>query len=109
MSEVKDFLEKTMNFGLGVAAWSREKIEAVVEDMVQKGEVASKDARQLASDLVKKGEDQRQELKKLVNDEVTTVLDKMDLARKSDIREQVAAALRDAGLVPPADDTKKKS
>jgi hypothetical protein len=38
----------------------------------------------------------------MVHDEVTVILDKMDLARKSDIREQVAAALRDAGLAGAA-------
>jgi len=70
--------------------------------MVKRGEVAQKDARSLAADLVKKGEEQRDDLKKMVADEVTAVLDKMDLARKSDIREQVAAALRDAGLGAPA-------
>jgi polyhydroxyalkanoate synthesis regulator phasin len=102
MKDIKEFLEKSMSFGLGLAAYSREKIEELVEEMVQKGEVAQKDARQFATDLVKKGEEQRVEMKKLVHDEVTAVLDKMDLARKSDIREQVAAALRDAGLGEPA-------
>lgn len=102
MKDLKEFLEKSMNFGLGLAAYSREKIEELVEDMVKRGEVAQKDARSLAADLVKKGEEQRDDLKKMVADEVTAVLDKMDLARKSDIREQVAAALKDAGLGAPA-------
>jgi polyhydroxyalkanoate synthesis regulator phasin len=105
MSEIKDFIEKTMNFGLGIAAWSREKIEALVEEMVQKGEIAGKDARKFAADLIKKGEDQRIELRKLVQDEITAVLDKMDLVRKQDVREQIAAALRDAGLVSESADT----
>ncbi len=98
MKDIKEIVEKSINFGLGLAVYSREKIEELVEEMVQKGEVAQKDARQFANDLVKKGEEQRDEMKKLVNDEVTAVLDKMDLARKSDIKEQVAAALREAGL-----------
>ncbi|MGI6334168.1 MAG: phasin family protein [Saccharofermentanales bacterium] len=105
MSEIKDFIEKTMNFGLGIAAWSREKIEALVEEMVQKGEIAGKDARQLAADMLKKGEDQRVELKKLIQDEVAAVLDKMDLVRKQDVREQIAAALREAGLGSASADT----
>lgn len=105
MSEFKDIIEKTMNFGLGVAAWSREKIEEMVEEMVQKGEVARKDARDLASDLIKKGEGQRDELKKLVSDEVTAILDKLDLVRRSDIRDEIAAALREAGLTKPGSDS----
>jgi|GEM_PF-7011901 len=102
MIDLKEFLEKSMNFGLGFAAYSRDKIEELVEEMVKRGEVAQKDARGLAADLVKKGEEQRDDLKKLVADEVAAVFDKMDLARKSDISEQVAAALKDAGLSTPA-------
>lgn len=108
MKDIKEIVEKSVNFGLGLAVYSREKIEELVEEMVQKGEVAQKDARQFASDLVKKGEEQRDEMKKLVHDEVTKALDKMDLARKSDIREQVAAALQDAGLTAAAAPTPKK-
>jgi polyhydroxyalkanoate synthesis regulator phasin len=98
MKDIKELVEKTLNFGLGLAAYSREKIEELVEEMVRKGDVAQKDARQLAADLVRKGEEQKVELQKLVHDEVTRILDKMDLVRKSDIQEHVAAALRDAGM-----------
>ncbi len=102
MKDVNEFLEKTMSFGLGLAAYSREKIESLVEEMVQKGEVAQKDARQLAADMVKKGEAQRDDMKKMIRDEIGSVLNEFDLVRKSDIREAVAAALADAGLEPKA-------
>ena len=101
MKDIKEFVDKSLNFGLGLAVYSREKIEELVEEMVQKGEVAKKDARDLAGDLVKKGEEQRTQVQKMVHDEVTKILDKMDLARKSDIKEQVAAALKEAGQAAP--------
>jgi len=105
MVDIKELIDKSLNFGLGLAVYSREKIEELVEELVQKGEVAKKDARELAGDLVKKGEEQRKEVQKLVHDEVTKILDKMDLARKSDIKDQVDAALKEAGQAgePPAE------
>ena len=101
MMDIKEFVDKSLNFGLGLAVYSREKIEELVEEMVQKGEVAKKDARDLAGDLVKKGEEQRTQVQKMVHDEVSKILDKMDLARKSDVKDQVAAALKEAGLASP--------
>jgi polyhydroxyalkanoate synthesis regulator phasin len=98
MMDIKEFLDKSMSFGLGLAAYSREKIEDLVEELVKRGEVAQKDARQFAGDLVKKGEEQRVELKKLVHDEVTTLLDKMDLIRKSEVDDKIQSALKQAGL-----------
>jgi polyhydroxyalkanoate synthesis regulator phasin len=97
MLDIKEIIEKSMSIGLGLAAYSREKVEDLVEDLVRKGEVAQKDARKLAGDLVQRGEEQRQELMKLVQREVGVVLDKMDLVRKSDVQEMIREALRQAG------------
>jgi len=78
--DVKEFFEKSLSFGLGLAAYSKEKIEDLVEEMVRRGEVSRTEARDFASKLTQKGEEQRDELKRL-------------------IRSEIAAALKEAGLV----------
>ena len=112
MQDLKTFFEKSLSFGVGLASWSREKIEEAVEDMVRKGELSQKEAREFAGDLVKKGQEQRQELNDMVSKEVTKAIDKMDLAKKSDVmdeeklarivREQVQAVLREIDLSSPS-------
>ncbi len=114
---MSNLLEKTLNFGLGLALYSKEKIEAMVDEMVEKGEVAKKDAREFAKNLVQKGEEQRTEFKKLVHDEIESVLDKMNIAQKKDllsrediariVAEEVTAALKlhQAGNTAAADAT----
>jgi polyhydroxyalkanoate synthesis regulator phasin len=99
--------EKSVNLGLGLLLYSREKVEEFVEELVGKGEVAKKDARQFAGELVQKGEEQREELKKLIQSEVTKALENVNVAKKEDIvtkeelteivREQVRQALRENG------------
>jgi len=79
--DIKEILEKSVSFGLGLAAYSKEKVEELVAELVKRGEVAQQDARQLASSLVRKGEEQRDEIRRL-------------------IRAEVAAALKEAGVVP---------
>lgn len=74
-------VRKTLDFGLGLAMYSKDKIEALVEEMVSKGEVARKDARKLADELVKKGEDSRVELRALVSDEVRSALKTLGLSK----------------------------
>ncbi|MEN6314422.1 MAG: hypothetical protein ABFD25_09270 [Clostridiaceae bacterium] len=101
-------LEKSINLGLGLVVYSREKIEELVEELVSKGEVAKKDARQFAGELVQKGEEQREELKKLIQSEVTKALENVNIARKEDIvtkdeiseiiKEQIQQAFRDQGF-----------
>lgn len=98
--------EKSVNLGLGLLLYSREKVEEFVEELVGKGEVAKKDARQFAAELTQKGEEQREQLKKLISVEVTKALGHVNVAKKEDlvtkeeiteiVREQVRQALRES-------------
>lgn len=65
--------------------YSRERVEEVVEELVGRGEVAKKDARQFANELTQRGEEQREELKKLIQSEVAKALDHVNVARKEDL------------------------
>ena len=97
--------EKSVNLGLGLLLYSREKVEEFVEELVGKGEVAKKDARQFAAELTQRGEEQREQLKKLISEEVTNALGHVNVAKKEDlvtkeeiteiVREQVRQALRE--------------
>lgn len=80
--DIKDLMEKSLSFGLGLAAYSREKIEELVEELVKRGEVARKDARSVAGDLIKKGEEQRDEIRRLVRAEVAAALKEAGIASK---------------------------
>ena len=96
--------EKSINLGLGLLLYSREKVEEFVEELVSKGEVSKKDARQFAGELVRRGEEQRDELKKLIQSEVTEALKLTNLAQREDIvskdelrnivREEIHSALQ---------------
>jgi polyhydroxyalkanoate synthesis regulator phasin len=106
--------EKSTNLGLGLLLYSREKVEKFVEELVDKGDVAKKDARQFAAELVQRGEEQQEELKKLIRGEVAKALDFANVAKKEDVatkdeiaeivREQVQQALREHGY-PKKEDT----
>ena len=97
-----DLFEKSMNLGLGLFLYSRDRVEEIVEGLVSKGEVSQKDARQVAAALIQKGREQREEMEKLVREEITKALDhgnvarKMDLVTKDEVREIVREEIREA-------------
>ncbi len=98
---MSNFVEDTINFGFGLFAYSREKLEAMVEKMVDAGKVQKQDAQGFMHDLVQKGEEQRSELKTMIRDEVKEVVSDMKGSglTKEDIRaiikEELAAAKQD--------------
>ncbi|NLC85227.1 MAG: hypothetical protein GX749_09155, partial [Ruminococcaceae bacterium] len=96
-----NLLKKSFDFGLGLAVYSKEKIEEIVEEMVKRGEVANKDARKVADDLIEKGKSSRAEIQQMISNEVNHALNRVGLkdeaARKAEleliVRDQVEAAL----------------
>ncbi len=90
---MSNLLEKSFYMGLGLFAYSREKIEKLVEELVNKGEVAGKDAQGFVSDLVKKGEEQREELRKIIREELKEFFKAGDIASKEDIRKIIREEL----------------
>ncbi|MGE5328652.1 MAG: phasin family protein [Deltaproteobacteria bacterium] len=79
-----NLLDKSLNLGVGLFVYSREKIEEMVDELVNKGEVAKKDAKEFAGELMKKGEEQKTELQNLIKNQVAEVLGHMKSGGKGD-------------------------
>ena len=86
-----NLIDDTLNFGFGLFAYSREKIESLVEKMVDAGKIERRDAKDFARDMVSAGEEQRKEVKKMVRDEVRETLDDLGLNRHESEREPLTA------------------
>ena len=93
-----NFVDDTINFGFGLFAYSREKIESFVEKMVDAGKVEKQDAQSLTHDLIQKGSEQKEEIRKMISDEVRKTADDLGINRgsgltKEDIREIIKEEL----------------
>lgn len=80
-----ELVKKALLTGVGVAALSKEKIEDLAKDIVEKGKMTEQEGKKLVEQLLSSSEDARQDLQKQIEDKVQAVLDKMDLAKKSDL------------------------
>lgn len=79
----KNLIDDTLNFGVGLFAYSRDRIEKMVEKMVDAGQVERKDAANFAHEMVQAGEEQRKEVKKMVRDEVRENLEALGLTNSN--------------------------
>ena len=57
---LKKQLERTFLIGIGLLSLTREKAQAVVEDMVKQGSAAREEVKDLTDKLVERGEEERQ-------------------------------------------------
>ena len=80
-----ELVKKALLTGVGVAALSKEKIEDLAKEIVERGKMTDQEGKKLVDQLLSSSEEARQDLQKQIEEKVQTVLDKMDLAKKSDI------------------------
>lgn len=98
-----NLINEGVNFGFGLFAYSRDKIEQTVQKLVDQGKVERKDAQSFTHDLIQTGEEQRAEVKKMVQEQVRSDLENLGIANNGQnqltaadirqiVREEIAAS-----------------
>jgi len=90
---MQDFLKKAWFFGLGVFDFTKEKVEALVEEMVKRGEVSQQESSQTVEQILNKA----QEMQQALFEKVKEIVAGMNLARAADLEalEKRVAALEE--------------
>lgn len=83
--KVDEFARKALYFGIGLAAYSKEKIENVVKEMVEAGELKNKEAGEWKEKLMEKAEEEKEAVISFVREQVKTVADELGFVTKDDI------------------------
>ncbi len=61
-----DAIKKAVNLGLGAFVFTKEKLESLVQELVEKGEVGKDEGMELLNKLLEKGEAAGREIEKKV-------------------------------------------
>ncbi len=80
-----DLFKKAMFTGIGMLSLSKDKIEEITRDFIEKGKLSEQEGEKLVEELLKKSEESRTELKKQIEEQVQALLGKMDLASQADL------------------------
>ncbi|MBN2255544.1 MAG: phasin family protein [Deltaproteobacteria bacterium] len=84
---MKEFVRKSMLFGIGLATLTREKIEDAVDELIKKGEMSEKEGRETIDDLVKRSKAVTDELAEKVEKMVAETLRKLNIPTRDEYLE----------------------
>lgn len=73
---------KVLLAGIGAAALAQEEADAFINKLIEKGELAEKDGRDILMDFRNK---RKREIEKELDNLVSTIINKMDIPTKDDI------------------------
>ncbi len=92
---MEDFLKKTLNFGLGLFDYTKEKVENLVEEMVKRGELSKQESSQAVEELWQRAEKEQAFFWEKVKDFIDRIVSEMPLVRRAELKalEERLAAL----------------
>jgi polyhydroxyalkanoate synthesis regulator phasin len=95
---MKDLLHKAWLFGVGVFDFTKEKVDAMVQEMVQRGEITQQEGPEAVKQLLTKAQEAQQAMVEKVKEFTKNAIDEIDVAKASDLEALKArvAALEEA-------------
>ncbi len=82
-----DLIKRAMFTGIGVASLTKEKIEDISKEFVEKGKLSEQEGKKLVDELVTQSEESKKSVQAMVEGTVKTALQKMNIAGKSEVEE----------------------
>ena len=84
-SQMRDMLRKVLMATIGAAAIAQEEIEALVNKLIERGELAEKDGKSLIHEMMEKRKSRTEKIEDEVSKNVADVLKKMNIPSKADV------------------------
>lgn len=84
---MKNTIKKGLALGLGLAVLTKEQVEKVVDELVEKGEISRQESREFFNDLVQKGESAKTELDDKISQKLDEFKAEMNVATKEEVED----------------------
>ena len=84
---MKEMLKNALYAGLGAAFLTKEKIEELKADLIEKGKMSQEEGKQFVDDLLRKSEKAKDQLDLWINKRVEDRIKQLNLATKDEIAE----------------------
>lgn len=101
---IQDTLRKVLLAGIGALALAQDEIEALVNRLVERGELAEKDGRQLIREMMEKQKKENKKVEEYVTKRVEETLTRLNIPTRADVE---ALSKKIAALSKKIDDLKK--
>ena len=85
-TDVYNIARKVGLFGIGVAAITKDKADALVKDLIKRGDLNKDEGKKLVAEIVEKSKKSTKELETTVNRQVKDIINKTDVATKKEIK-----------------------
>ena len=94
-----DVIKKSIFAGIGALALTEEKVQEVIDEFVQKGQISQKEAESLVNEVQKVVDQHKTKLTTMIDEQVKRILDELHLVTKDDLVELEKSLKKDFAKV----------
>jgi polyhydroxyalkanoate synthesis regulator phasin len=94
-----DVIKKSIFAGIGALALTEEKVQEVIDEFVQKGQISQKEAESLVSEVQKVVDQHKTKLTTMIDEQVKRILAELHLVTKDDLVELEKSLKKDFAKV----------
>ncbi|RJQ43590.1 MAG: hypothetical protein C4534_07785 [Gaiellales bacterium] len=87
ISDISDMFQRVMLLGIGAASLTREKIEELVNDLVEKGRLTTEEGRELLDEATGRARKEGMNIKEMAADTYQDALRAMNVATRESVEE----------------------
>lgn len=84
---IRDLIERTFLIGVGAAAFTKDRVQELVEEFVRRGELSSDEGRDLVDRLVARSRDEARSAMKKADSSLQNALRDLGFANRRDVEE----------------------
>ncbi len=82
-----DLIKKAMFAGVGLISLTKEKIEEVAQDFIDKGKLTEQEGKKFVDELLERSDESKEAIRKQIDERIQIALQKVNIARGSDVEE----------------------
>jgi len=82
-----NFIKEMMVTGLGALFLTKDKVEEMVQKLVEEGKVSKDEANELINNMTKKAKEQQEQMRDKIKTEIDNSLNKVGIVKKEDVEE----------------------
>jgi polyhydroxyalkanoate synthesis regulator phasin len=82
-----DLIKKAVFTGAGIVALTKDKIEEIGQDFVEKGKLSEQEGKKFIDELIKRSDESKEAIRRQIDDRIKDAMQKVDIARSSEMEE----------------------
>jgi polyhydroxyalkanoate synthesis regulator phasin len=82
-----DLIKKAMFTGVGLVSLTKDKIEEIAQDFVEKGRLSEQEGKKFVDELLQRSDESKEAIRKQIDDRIQLAMQKVNIARSSEVEE----------------------